>query len=199
MESKFRYRWVFDNQIPKNYLKDALITKTGRGKNGPFTTYRIDNDDIFSQVNTLLKMAKKRALVDAALSAGRLSDLFTQDMEERVDIETPEEKAAPVAHAPTPSPAPQEDDNLWPEEKAVGTTRQSATQSSGNAPNFNDRPANVAGLISEPQARRFYAIAKGAGIENPGEWLKTNYGYESSKHIPRSDYQAICTALEQGQ
>ena len=43
---------------------------------------RVENDDIYSQVNTILKMAKKRALVDAALSAGRLSDIFTQDMED---------------------------------------------------------------------------------------------------------------------
>ncbi len=43
---------------------------------------RIENDDIYSQVNTILKMAKKRALVDAALSAGRLSDVFTQDLED---------------------------------------------------------------------------------------------------------------------
>ena len=43
---------------------------------------RVENDDIFSQVNTLLKMAKKRALVDAALSVGRLSEIFTQDLDE---------------------------------------------------------------------------------------------------------------------
>jgi len=43
---------------------------------------RVENEDIYSQVNTILKMAKKRALVDAALSAGRLSDIFTQDMED---------------------------------------------------------------------------------------------------------------------
>ena len=43
---------------------------------------RVENDDIYSQVNTILKMAKKRALVDAALSAGRLSDIFTQDIED---------------------------------------------------------------------------------------------------------------------
>ena len=42
---------------------------------------RVENDDIYSQVNTILKMGKKRALVDAALSAGRLSELFTQDIE----------------------------------------------------------------------------------------------------------------------
>ena len=43
---------------------------------------RVPNDDVYSQVNTILKMAKKRALVDASLSAGRLSDLFTQDIED---------------------------------------------------------------------------------------------------------------------
>jgi len=43
---------------------------------------RVENDDIYSQVNTILKMSKKRALVDAALSAGRLSNVFTQDIED---------------------------------------------------------------------------------------------------------------------
>ena len=51
---------------------------------------RILNEDIFSQVNTLLKMAKKRALVDAALSAGRLSDVFTQDLEDTHEEQTQE-------------------------------------------------------------------------------------------------------------
>lgn len=47
-------------------------------------TGKVENDDIYSQVNTILKMSKKRALVDAALSAGRLSELFTQDIEDMV-------------------------------------------------------------------------------------------------------------------
>ncbi len=46
------------------------------------TIGRIENDDIFSLVNTFLKMAEKRALVDAALHAGRLSEVFTQDIED---------------------------------------------------------------------------------------------------------------------
>jgi hypothetical protein len=45
---------------------------------------RVANDDVYSQVNTILKISKKRSLVDAALSAGRLSDMFTQDLEERI-------------------------------------------------------------------------------------------------------------------
>ncbi|MED4351726.1 hypothetical protein P9265_05180 [Schinkia azotoformans] len=40
------------------------------------------SQDPFSLVNTLLKMAKKRALVDAVLSASRASGIFTQDIED---------------------------------------------------------------------------------------------------------------------
>jgi len=40
------------------------------------------NKNAFTLKNTVLKMAKKRALVDAALAIGRLSDLFTQDIDD---------------------------------------------------------------------------------------------------------------------
>ena len=40
------------------------------------------NQDAFSICNTILKMAKKRALVDAVLSATRSSGIFSQDIEE---------------------------------------------------------------------------------------------------------------------
>jgi hypothetical protein len=40
-------------------------------------------------VNTILKMAKKRALVDGAIALARCSDIFTQDIEDIVDYETP--------------------------------------------------------------------------------------------------------------
>lgn len=40
------------------------------------------NQDACSVANTILKMAKKRAFVDAVLSATRSSDLFTQDVED---------------------------------------------------------------------------------------------------------------------
>ena len=38
--------------------------------------------DPYTMDNTVLKMAKKRALVDAALLVGSLSDIFTQDLED---------------------------------------------------------------------------------------------------------------------
>jgi hypothetical protein len=45
---------------------------------------RVENPDPAELRNTMLKMAKKRSLVDAALSVASLSDLFTQDLDDRV-------------------------------------------------------------------------------------------------------------------
>jgi len=43
---------------------------------------RYKNQDAANVANTLLKMAKKRALIDATLSATRASGMFTQDLED---------------------------------------------------------------------------------------------------------------------
>ena len=45
-------------------------------------TGRVPNDDIATLKNTILKMAKKRAKIDATLSATRSSGVFTQDVED---------------------------------------------------------------------------------------------------------------------
>ena len=42
----------------------------------------VDNPDIADVFNTVLKMGKKRAMVDAALTATAASDIFTQDLED---------------------------------------------------------------------------------------------------------------------
>ena len=60
---------------------------------------RVHNPDPADQINTYLKIAKKRAMVDAALSVGSLSELFTQDMEDYKQREeappTPQRKSQP--------------------------------------------------------------------------------------------------------
>lgn len=43
--------------------------------------------DPYSIANTILKMAKKRAYVDAALSVASLSDIFTQDLEDMPEMQ----------------------------------------------------------------------------------------------------------------
>ncbi|MCK7475628.1 MAG: hypothetical protein MZV49_24095 [Rhodopseudomonas palustris] len=65
--------WVEQTQPPFKVRQNAR---------GEFRVYRFPNEEIYTQVNTVLKMAKKRAQVDAALSVGRLSNIFTQDIED---------------------------------------------------------------------------------------------------------------------
>jgi hypothetical protein len=98
-EGKYRWRWVKEYEIPSNISKDDLISKNDKyGR----TIFKIENDDPFTLANTVLKMAKKRAQIDATLTVGSLSEVFTQDIEDMKDflqneeIETmlPEEAAA---------------------------------------------------------------------------------------------------------
>lgn len=69
-ESRYRQNeWVQDSS--------GRRTKTWDG-----TTYQ----DPYTLQNTVLKMAKKRAQVDATLTVGSLSNVFTQDMEDMKDF-----------------------------------------------------------------------------------------------------------------
>jgi len=68
----------------KLYRGDMLVTEGVGSCNTKEKRYK--NQDAFTLDNTILKMAKKRALVDAALTVGSLSDIFTQDLED-IDIE----------------------------------------------------------------------------------------------------------------
>jgi hypothetical protein len=77
--------------------------KDGDAKVESQTVGRVANDDVATLANTILKMAKKRALVDGAIALARCSDMFTQDVE---DMDVPEERPAPQqarASAPAPS------------------------------------------------------------------------------------------------
>lgn len=64
---------------------------------------RIENDDPYTLVNNVLKRAKKRAVVDATLSATRSSSLFTQDVEDMGMVEEPpvRPQRSPVAKKTT--------------------------------------------------------------------------------------------------
>ena len=75
----------FEYQIRCRLLHGDIIITEGLGAaNTRETKYR--KLDPFTLDNTVLKMAKKRALVDAALLVGSLSDIFTQDIEDMLDL-----------------------------------------------------------------------------------------------------------------
>jgi hypothetical protein len=96
MESKYRYRTgevtPTGRPVPKEYWTDRDISLIG-GKghtakkiDGRWEIVmqgeRTDNPDIADTYNTVLKMAKKRAFVDAVLNTTAASDMFTQDLED---------------------------------------------------------------------------------------------------------------------
>lgn len=49
------------------------------------STGNVENDNPSDFLNTVLKMAKKRSLVDAVLTATAASDIFTQDIDESIE------------------------------------------------------------------------------------------------------------------
>lgn len=84
-----KYRFVNVDTIPENYIgqSEEYTDKYGRVR------YKINNPDICSLVNTILKMAKKRAFIDAVLQVASLSEVFTQDIEDMGDFIQQEQDA----------------------------------------------------------------------------------------------------------
>lgn len=121
-EEKFKWRRAIGKEFSET-PEDRRRKKWKKGAGGEYQEeqVRTSPDDL---ANTILKMAKKRALVDLCLTATAASDCFSQDLEdlpvEYID-ETPAAEAAPAMPqrkaAPAPEPTPSinsEADDLEP-------------------------------------------------------------------------------------
>ncbi len=78
-EEKYRYMWVTEKKLEG---RKPLAKRTKKGKYGTWTEYKLERKDLASVHNTILKMAKKRAVVDASLTLSNASEYFTQDIED---------------------------------------------------------------------------------------------------------------------
>ena len=97
-EKKYRYSTMTEDQLAENGIDPntgtAFTDRYGR------TRYRVEAPDPADKANTILKMAKKRAFVDATLQVASLSDLFTQDLEDMADqIKAENEATMTIAEA----------------------------------------------------------------------------------------------------
>ena len=106
-EKKYRYRNVPENKATAQEKLDSLRVETRNGKYGEYKVYVIENTEPFELVNTLSKMAQKRALVAATLIAANASEFFTQDIEDLdiiegdySEVKFPEKKQATKKAAP---------------------------------------------------------------------------------------------------
>jgi hypothetical protein len=98
-ETKYAYRndqQLTENEVPKEYWKNRDINLIGGKGHGTkkidgkwfITTFseKVEIDNHFDQVNTIQKMAQKRAFVGAAISATKASHCFTQDIEDNPEL-----------------------------------------------------------------------------------------------------------------
>jgi hypothetical protein len=127
MEKKYRYR-AGARKCPTCSKERTLIqTKGGRNPGGYWcvpdkggcggnfqpgdkavegqVVGQVENPDLADTYNTVLKMAKKRSLVDGALTSTASSDFFAQDLEdlEVKDAQFIVQEAAAAAAAPPPA------------------------------------------------------------------------------------------------
>jgi hypothetical protein len=139
-ESKYQWRAVICDEEWDSTPEDRSRIKWKKGERGPYSVrqVRADMEDV---ANTVLKMAKKRAQIDATLTTTAASDIFAQDLEEL--------KAAGLD--------PDEDDKA-----STTTTPAEGLQKKADAPKPQAATAPAtsgAKCISEAEAKRFWAVA----------------------------------------
>ena len=127
-------------------------------------------------LNTVLKMAKKRAQVDLCLTATACSDIFVQDID---DPDTAD--AVKQQQAPAPS-------------TRYAQPRQKAPQQATAA-------APAGNVITDKQRKRLYAIGKGRGLsdEEMSFVVFERAGVNRSSEIPMDRYDDVCAAMESAQ
>ena len=116
-EDRYAWRWLDAKKLPAGIDKGTL--KQRPGKWGPM--YRLPNEDIFSLVNTMQKVAAKRSLVMAVIGVTRSSGLFTQDVEDlprevfgEVEQERQWEQGAPRGAEAPPAAMPTQHEGVQP-------------------------------------------------------------------------------------
>lgn len=167
-EKKYRTRSVYKNKATEEEKEIGKLEKRAG-----YEIYIIPQDPWDIQ-NTIYKMACKRALIAAVLNATAASDIFTQDIEDLpegtiVDVEVEPVKTKPEVAKPEPLPAKKE-----------------------------TPPPKNGNVISEPQVRRLYAIARSKGHtdEDVHSFLEENYGITSAKDVERIWYEDVCAYLQ---
>lgn len=183
-ESRYRWRWVPESEIPRGYNKDDLYSKNfAKRGNNPWYKYRLENDDMYSIWNTVLKMAKKRALVDATLQATRSSGIFAQT----------EEELEAFLHGDDPEKEPEERPRPQP-------PKSHSNQRSGNTGGAQRQ----SGAIGDKNRALELVKQQRGGADWP--WLADRAGEALGRNIQRviqevndTEWKAVADYLEQYQ
>lgn len=146
----FMYRFKCSLIAVNNQTGEEVVIKEGYGSANTREA-STGGQSGFDGANSRLKMAEKRAMVDAVIKLARLSALFTQDIENEDFME-------------------------------AGTAMINAKETD---------------FITAKQRQRLFAIGANAGLstEQVKNVIKAQ-GFGSTKEIKQSEYDALCTAIQ---
>ncbi len=149
---------------------------------------KVNNPDIFDQVNTILKMANKRAKIAATLNATSAHEFFTQDMEDMGQQSEPEEERKPPMKTETKPTvtieAPQEHPDvleMWRLMVNIASICEIFSQ-------LKKRMLEVMGPGGETEYYRI--LTAHAGVKHANEIKSKAKGREASKRMWESIKQA---------
>ncbi len=209
-ESKYQWRAAVCDEEWDETPDDRKRLKWKKGYQGsPASAIRQIRADMEDVANTILKMAKKRAQIDAVLTTTAASDVFAQDIEDLVaaGLDLPpdatEFPTGPAtlpqelqrkADAPPPAAQPQAQPQAQRQTAPPPAQRpaQQPTQQRQAPP-----PTSGVRLISGPQASRFWAIAMQYHKDHTKitGYLHNVLGVQKKDDIPVSRYdEAIAWA-----
>lgn len=206
-EEKYKWREIVCQEEWDATPENQRRTKWKSGRANPYCVYQV-RANIADCRNTVLKMAAKRASVALALQVTAASDIFTQDIE---DLPAEMQGAAINGDAHVEPPLPTEIKRKEPAPSAVETPAPVAPASpaapvrpspvaaprpepQAAKPPIQSPKAQTARVISEAQARRFYAIRKGTGWsdQETKNYLRETFGTEDDRQIPAAQYEKAC-------
>lgn len=178
MESKYRYRNISDFEltgepIPKDskerkaeYRKQGFGMKKVNG-NWEWVKYKDsekqEHPDIADTYNTILKMAKKRAHVDAVLTATAASDIFAQDLEDLPQNQIfvkPEESTPFNYHEASVDDVPFETEKLSDEEIKVHCLALTRCETLEALQKYFASAIHKAATLSDVKAKDAFVAAK---------------------------------------
>lgn len=192
-ESKYQWRSVVCEEEWATTPEDRrrLKWKRGYGDKPAFSIrqVRADMEDV---ANTILKMAKKRAQIDAVLTVTAASDVFSQDVEDLIDAGFDPESSADARQQQTGSQA---QSASMPTDLPRKQSAPAETHSQQPTQSQQQRPSTPQGTVTDLQGRRFWAVA----MENHGDhrkimdFLRNVIGVQKKDDIPAARYDEAMT------
>lgn len=155
--------------------------------------YQIQNPNIFSELNSVFKRGKKRALADAVKGAANASEFFTVDLEDMVDDYS---KLQAMNARPIRQPGVIEAPKHWAMErlnKKVIVTNYSNLKNDGMAKTDAELWEEVKSLL--PEEISFYATGKEAWAAIKSAYKKQQ---ETKPAEPKSQTDMFQTTTEHG-